>query len=482
MSVSSLLVVAALLALTACNSPRLAALLQGSNIPVQPATSQDANKQTQPKAAPQPATRPAPKLVEQALGPSAQPRKTPSLIPYLTGRVPPRTPAAPVVRPPVTPLATSSTVRIALLVPLSGTNEKLGRSMLNAAQMALFDFSDSRFELLIFDTLGTPEGALEAARFAIGDGVSMILGPLLGTSISAIASVVRAANVTVVGFSSDRTVTGGGIYTMGFFPETEVERVVAYAVSRGQKRFAALAPSGPYGQAVVEALRQTAAGLGGEVGRVLFYDPEAQDFSGVVRELANYDSRRQALLNQRVELGERDDDIAKRALKRLEKLQTLGEVPFDALLLADGGERLLAIAALLPFYDVDPKKVRMLGTGQWDMPGLGAEPALSGGWHAGPPPEARAEFVKQYESVYGVKPHRLSTLAYDATALSAVMARAEGGPDFSDGVLTAKSGFWGRDGIFRFQNDGTVQRGLAVLQVEARSIKVISPSPEAFSE
>ena len=349
MSVSSLLVVAALLALTACNSPRLASFLQGSNIPVQPATSQDANKQTQPKAAPQPATRPAPKLVEQALGPSAQPRKTPSLIPYLTGRVPPRTPAAPVVRPPVTPLATSSTVRIALLVPLSGTNEKLGRSMLNAAQMALFDFSDSRFELLIFDTLGTPEGALEAARFAIGDGVSMILGPLLGTSISAIASVVRAANVTVVGFSSDRTVTGGGIYTMGFFPETEVERVVAYAVSRGQKRFAALAPSGPYGQAVVEALRQTAAGLGGEVGRVLFYDPEAQDFSGVVRELANYDSRRQALLNQRVELGERDDDIAKRALKRLEKLQTLGEVPFDALLLADGGERLLGIAALLPF-------------------------------------------------------------------------------------------------------------------------------------
>ena len=90
------------------------------------------------------------------------------------------------------------------------------------------------------------------------------------------------------------------------------------------------------------------------------------------------------------------------------------------------------------------------------------------------------EFVKHYKSVYGVKPHRLSTLAYDATALSAVMARAEGGPDFSDGVLTAKSGFWGRDGIFRFQNDGTVQRGLAVLQVEARSIKVISPSPEAF--
>jgi branched-chain amino acid transport system substrate-binding protein len=484
MSVSSLFVILGLLALSACNSPRLASIMQGSNVPVVAKTSVDAvdaNEQTQPRVA-QPAITPTLKPVEQASAASGQQRKIPSLIPYLTGRVSSRTQGTPVMGTPIIPLATSSTVRIGLLIPLSGPNKKLGRSMLNAAQMALFDFSDSSFELLIFDTLGTPEGAIEAARFAIGDGVSMILGPLLGTSISAIAPMSRAANVTVVGFSSDRTVTGDGIYTMGFFPGNEVERVVGYAVSRGQKRFAAIAPRGLFGQAVVEALHRSATRLGGEVDRVLFYDPESQDFSGVVRELANYDSRRQALLDQRAELEERVDDIAKRALKRLEQIQTLGEVPFDALLLAGGGERLHAIAALLPFYDVDPKKVRILGTGQWDIPDLGAEPALRGGWHAGPPPEARAEFVKQYKSIYGVKPHRLSTLAYDATALSAVMARAEGGPDFSKAVLTAKSGFWGRDGLFRFHNDGTVQRGLAVLQVEARSLKVVSPSPEAFIE
>jgi ABC-type branched-subunit amino acid transport system substrate-binding protein len=406
--------------------------------------------------------------------------KKPSLIPYLTTKIPPQIQTAPIVRPPRTPLVTSSTVRIGLLVPLSGPNEQLGRSMLNAAQMALFDFSDSNFELLIFDTLGTSEGAMEAARFAIGDGVSVILGPLLGTSISAITPMSQAANVKVVGFSSDRTVTGEGIYTMGFFPEDEVKRVVAYAISKGKKRFAAIAPNGLYGQAVVEALRNTATTFGGEVDQVLFYDVDTQDFSEVVRELANYDSRRQALIDQRSELEERVDDIAKRALKRLEKMQTLGEVPFDSLLLAGGGERLLAIAALLPFYDVDPKKVRMLGTGQWDIPDLGVEPALRGGWHAGPPPEARANFVKHYKSIYGVKPHRLSTLAYDATALVAVMARTEGGPDFSNKALTAKSGFWGRDGLFRFLDDGTVQRGLAVLQVEARSLKVISIAPQAF--
>ena len=458
--------------------------MQGSNVPVVAKTSADVNEQSQSRAAFPPTVTPAPiqTPTDKTSAHFGQQGGKPSLVPYLTGQKPSQIPDDSIVRPPIAPLATLSTVRIGLLVPLSGPNEKLGKSMLNAAQMALFDFSDSHFELLIFDTLGTSEGAVEAARFAIGDGVSVILGPLLGTSISAIAPMSQAANVKVVGFSSDQTVTGEGIYTMGFFPENEVKRVVDFAIKKGKKRFAAIVPNGLYGQAVVDALRYTVTTLGAEVDRIFFYDIQAQDFSDVVRELANYDSRRQALIDQRSELEERDDDIAKRALKRLEKMQTLGEVPFDSLLLAGGGERLLAIAALLPFYDVDPKKVRMLGAGQWDMPDLGVEPALRGGWHAGPPPEARADFVKHYKSIYGVKPHRLSTLAYDATALVAVMAQAEGGPDFSNEVLTAKSGFWGRDGLFRFLNNGTVQRGLAVMQVETRSLKVISPAPQDFND
>ena len=474
----------ALLNLAACNSPRLSSILQGSNVPVVAKTSAEVIEKPQSRAGFPPTSTPAIAHIKRdaVLDRSGDQRKKQSLVPYLTRQKPSRTLADPTVRPPIAPLTKSSTVRIGLLVPLSGPNEKLGRSMLNAAQMALFDFSDSEFELLIFDTLGTSEGAMEAARFAIGDGVSVILGPLLGTSISAIAPMSRAANVKVVGFSSDRTVTGEGIYTMGFFPENEVKRVVDYAVKKGKKRFAAIVPSGLYGQAVVEALRNTATTQGAEVDQILFYNTDSDDFSGIVRELANYDSRRQALLDQRFELKERDDEIAKRALKRLEKMQTLGEVSFDSLLLAGGGERLLAIAALLPFYDVDPKKVRMLGAGQWDMPDLGVEPALRGGWHAGPPPEARKDFVKHYQNIYGVRPHRLSTLAYDATALVAIIARTEGGPDFSNEVLTAKSGFWGRDGLFRFLNDGTVQRGLAVLQVESRSLRVISSAPKAFED
>jgi branched-chain amino acid transport system substrate-binding protein len=116
----------------------------------------------------------------------------------------------------------------------------------------------------------------------------------------------------------------------------------------------------------------------------------------------------------------------------------------------------------------------MLGTVQWEAPTTGAEPALVGGWFAAPPPAARADFEKRYSDAFGEAPPRLTTLAYDAAALAAVLARPEGSA-FGDQSIADPSGFLGRDGIFRFLPNGLNERGYAVLQVEARGARVIDP-------
>lgn len=378
------------------------------------------------------------------------------------------------------PQLLEDSVRVALLLPLSGSNAKLGQAMLNAAQLAVFNFANKKFELLVHDTKGTPQGASFAASSAISDGASIILGPLLAASVRAVAPLAQAANVPVAAFSSDRSVVGNGTFTMGFLPSAEIWRIVSYARSQGIKRFAALAPNDIYGETVIDAFESAVIKNGGIVSRVQYYDPFASDFSPAVRQLADYDIRRAELLKQRKDLEDSDNEVSRRALKRLEQLQTIGDLPFDALLLAAGGERLLSIAALLPFYDIDPGKIRMLGTGQWDVPGLGAEPALIDGWFAAPSPEARINFMNTYKSIYGKAAPRLATLAYDATALAAVMAKAESGPDFSILAITKPSGFWGRDGIFRFLPSGIVERGLAVMKVDRRNSKTLSKAPETF--
>jgi ABC-type branched-subunit amino acid transport system substrate-binding protein len=358
----------------------------------------------------------------------------------------PPTPVIPAPNPAVgpPPIAASGKINVAVLLPLSGANAAVGQAMLNAAQMALFDLGDERLELLTHDTQGSAAGAASAAQTAIGDGAQIILGPLLAAEVEAVKPIATAAHVPVVAFSTATQLAGDGVFLMGFTPGQEVARVAAFAHARGHDRFAVLAPRSPYGEIVANAVRDAVSANGATLVRVEFYDASINDMAAAVRRFAN----------------EGHD--------------------YDALFLPEGGSRLKALAPQLPYFNIDPAQVKMLGTGLWDEPGLGTEPALDGGWYAAPAPASRAAFEKRYRELYKVAPPRLATLGYDAAALAAVLSRSPQGADFSIATLTNPNGYSGVDGIFRFRSDGLVQRGLAVLEVHRGAGTVIDPAPQTF--
>jgi hypothetical protein len=156
--------------------------------------------------------------------------------------------------------------------------------------------------------------------------------------------------------------------------------------------------------------------------------------------------------------------------------------PFDALLLPEGGARLKRIARQVRIAGGDAKPLRLLGSGLWDVPDIGSEPALVGGWFASSPPEPRQDFERRYSATYGHNPPRLASLGYDAAALAAVLARGQGGEPFYPQTILNPSGFTGVDGLFRFTPNGLVQRGLAVLEVDPQGRTVISPAPQSFQD
>jgi branched-chain amino acid transport system substrate-binding protein len=314
--------------------------------------------------------------------------------------------------------------------------------MLNAAQMALFDQPDSGVVLLPRDTAGTPDGAAAAARDAVQQGARIIVGPLLAGEVEAVKPIAAAANVPVLAFSNSMTVAGGGVFLLGFQAQQEIARVVQYAISKGHQRFAVLAPNTPYGNLAIDALKQ-AVGTGGNasVVRVATFDPDTTDLAPIVQSFAQNGD-------------------------------------FDALLVPEGGTRLRLLAPLLPYENIDPDTVKFLGTGLWDEPGLGVEPALAGGWYAAPAPAARAAFESRYRALYDRAPLRLATLPYDAVSL--VVTLVHNGGDLSVAALTNPNGFAGVDGLFRLLPNGIAQRGLAVLQVERGQPSVVDPAPTDF--
>ena len=422
-------------------------------------------------------------------------------------------------------------VRVGLLLPLSGPAEALGRDMLDAAQMALFDVGDNELVLLPRDTGGTPAGARRAAEQVIEEGAEVILGPLFGPGVTAVGPLAAQADIRVLAFSNDASVATDGTFLLGFRPEEQVRRVVDYALTNGAlvraepelpgpgaaapdppleglpnldqpnqdqpslgqprlpqrafdprpPRVAGLAPNDAYGATALEALRRAVVEGGGVLGETLFYPPDFADPSPVVRRIAAYDERAADLDAERVRLAQSGDPEAERKLQALETLDTLGGPPFEAILLADGGDSLRSVAALLTFFDVDPATTRFLGTMRWQAdPRVLAEAALQGGWFAAPAPDDVIAFESRFRSVFGRSPEQLAALAYDATALAVVVARDLGDRSFGSDTLINAQGFTGATGLFRLRPNGLAEHGLAVLEVSGGAARMIEPPPTSF--
>ncbi len=212
-----------------------------------------------------------------------------------------------------------------------------------------------------------------------------------------------------------------------------------------------MAPEGPYGEIVVQALQLATQRFGGDITRVQFYDTQATDYGEDVKIISDYGRRRKTLVDRVAELEARDDEVSKAALNQLSRRETLGDVDFEAILLPTQNERTLrTIATQLAYYDVDQPAIRILGLQLWDSFGnLSSEPPLIGGWYAAPPVKGRQNFVKRHQRIYGFPPDRLASLAYDSMALAVILAGKDGQPDYSELALTNTTGFAGVEGIFR---------------------------------
>ncbi|MER2520597.1 MAG: penicillin-binding protein activator [Bdellovibrionales bacterium] len=339
--------------------------------------------------------------------------------------------------------------KAAILLPLSGPHASLGQTMLNAAQQAVFDTEATGFELMPRDTGSGGEKAELAAKDAIANGAQILIGPLFAANVPAVRAIAQQANLNVLALSSDASKAERGVYIMGFSPKEQVERIIAFAATKGLRRFAALLPRDSYGELVGNVFREAVARNGGTIAAI-----ETCDFKAAHAQ-------------------------SSAPLPCLNAL-TAKRGQFDALLLPEGGDDLTLLANRLAAMGLGPDHVKPLGTGLWDVPGLGLRiPALVGGWYAATDPAARRDFVASYQRAYGQEPSRLATLAYDTTAMAAVLARR--GAAYDAYALTNPGGFSGLDGIFRLRPNGLVERGLAVLEVTPSTPSILDAAPASFA-
>ena len=296
---------------------------------------------------------------------------------------PTETPRAPVISaPPVTEetpdVAPRQRINIGLLLPLSGPQASLGKTLLQAAILALHDSDDQRLHLLPEDTRGDPTVAESALQRLLEKKADIIIGPLFAHNTQRITPLAQQANIPVLSLSSDYKVAAPGIYLMGFRPEEQVSHILQYAATHGFDQYAVLLPETSYGQRILATIGAQIAQLEKTLSAISFYPPDTNQLFEPVKNLADYDHRRQEYVDEITfldNLGE-NDDFAIELKKEIEHKDTLNPVDFDAVLLPEGGALLRTLAPMLSYYDVDTDQVKLLGTGLWDDPLLMKEPQL----------------------------------------------------------------------------------------------------------
>jgi branched-chain amino acid transport system substrate-binding protein len=364
---------------------------------------------------------------------------------------------------------------VAALLPLSGSNAALGQAMLKAAQLALATPGAPALDAR--DTGGTPDGAARAARAALAAGDGIIIGPLTAQETAAVAPIARPAGVPVLAFTSDSAQAQPGIWPLGLTPLQQVRRLVGAAQTEGKTRFGALLPRTALGDALTQALGETASSMSLPAPTIRRYSGGFADITASVRDISGYNQRRGPIDAQERQLRNQHTPEAREKLDELSH-EGVPPPPFDVLLLgATSADQLSEILPLLRYDDIGPGQVRLIGPALWA--GLaGKLPGLAGAWYAAPQPEARQSFADAYQGRYGASPPPLTDLAYDAAAIARVVATTG---RFSYGALARADGFAGADGVLGLLPDGHVRRGLAVFEIDASGAHMVEPAPTSLS-
>jgi ABC-type branched-subunit amino acid transport system substrate-binding protein len=344
-------------------------------------------------------------------------------------------------------------VKIGLLVPLSAQGQPgvIGKSLKQAAELALFERDNPNLQLIVKDDKGTPDGARAAAEDALKSGATLILGPVFAKSVAAVAPVARKAGVPVIAFSNDRQVAGNGVYLLSFQPAPEVERVVAYAASEGKRRYAALISQDAFGKIVEPAFRDAVSRNNGTVVALETYNPGSAN----------------AMLEP---------------LRKISAAIVAADAdggPVDALFVPGGQEQLEALGRLLPQAQINTQQVKLIGTGGMDYPNAGRDSGFVGAWYPGPDPRGWTDFSQRYAKSYGHAPPRIASLAYDAVALAIALASGPDGQRYTSATVTRPGGFTGIDGGYRLLADGTADRSLAILEVQRFGATIVETAPSA---
>ena len=336
-------------------------------------------------------------------------------------------------------------IKIGLLVPITGQHSEIGKSIIKSVRLAINKIDNPLIEILPRDTQSNPLITLRKAKELNEIGVKIIIGPVFNKNLIYLDEI---KDVIFLSLTNKIVNNPKNIISTGINSESQFNTISKFQKINEIEKTIILIPKENYKEEIEKAIQQSKI----KVNKVHYYESDPTKLTNQIEEITKYFQRKQNLENEIKRLEKSNKPNKKREIEDLKKLDTLGKIDFDAIIISDFDESLKSITTSLLYTDVSPKDVYFITLNQWFDESLLKETSSQPIYFPSINKENYDYFIKTYHETFNEYPNQLSFLSYDLIGLVYYLI-VKNNFVVSEKMFLKKNMFKGKIGIFDIKNN-----------------------------
>ena len=355
-------------------------------------------------------------------------------------------------------------IKIGLLVPLTGKNSEIGRSIINSTRLAINKINNTSIEIIPKDTGSDPNITLKSAKELSDLGIKIIIGPVFNDNLEYLDELKE---LTFLSLTNKDSKESKNIINSGINATSQIKAIKKFIELNKIKKTIFLTPDVDYKNEIEKAISSSRI----KIIKNYIYNAEPTKLTKQIEKITNYKKRKQNLEDEIARLEKSNENNKERLIERLEKQDTLGDVKFDSLIIADFDESLKSVTTSLLYTDISPKKKYFITLNQWFDESLLNETSSQPLYFPSINKKNYENFSSEYFKKFNHYPNQLSFLSFDLVGLVYYLILQN---DYvvDDKIFAKKTLFKGKIGIFEIKNN-KINHVLHFYKVEDKQFKKI---------
>ena len=339
----------------------------------------------------------------------------------------------------------SEKIKIGLLVPLTGKNSEIGQSIIKSTRLAVNKINNSSIEIIPRDSGSNPVDTLRAAKVLGELGVKIIIGPVFNKNQTYLDEL---KGITFISLTNKGNNESKNIINAGINATSQLNGIKKFIKLNKIKKTIFLTPDVDYKSEIEKAIDNSKIKILGNY----IYKTDPTKLTKQIEEITNYKRRKQNLKDEIVRLEKSNQNNKERLIERLKKRDTLGNVKFDSIIIADFDESLKSVTTSLLYTDISPKKKYFITLNQWFDKSLLEEASAQPLYFPSINKENYESFSAEYFKKFNQYPNQLSFLSFDLVGLVYYLI-VQNNTTIDEKIFTRKNLFKGKVGIFEIKNN-----------------------------